>query len=75
MWVCSGAHPGGPGGRSPGGSGEGPEGRVPGAVAARSEGVPGTLPNIFGIGKTITPTEGPHMRIFLVRMRVITIDG
>ena len=35
------------------GAGEGPEGRVPGAVAARSEGVPGTLPNIFGMGKTI----------------------
>ena len=38
---------------SPGGSGEGPEGRVPGAVAARSEGVPGTLPNILGMGETI----------------------
>ena len=35
------------------GAGEGPEGRVPGAVAARSEGVPGTLPNRFGMDKTI----------------------
>ena len=44
--------------RSRRGAGEGPEGRVPGAVAARSEGVPGTPPNMFGMRKTIRKLIG-----------------